>query len=291
MALTFDEQQIADFAHAALPSWFPKDDEFIAGCAKMFGSAKALCDYWFGQSLIGQATGATATTPDWLAQHARDRATTRQASESDVALRERLRNVPDALTPTSILAAANAILVAQGESGAVYMVELSRDQAHSGTYSTLTGTGGTFSAVASGLQTFTPLVSFGAPLLYDPEAPFSWQITTTGAALAGNDVAAIAITAMSGDGAVYSNAGGAVSVDATVTWTAHKIRHAPYVADGFARAYSRRGYRSGRLTPGTIILILPYGSTAGTEASIREMLRQKKAAGFIARIERRLTPP
>ncbi|HUS27621.1 MAG TPA: hypothetical protein VMZ53_03910, partial [Kofleriaceae bacterium] len=124
MALTADEQKFYDFAKASLPDWIPDGDEFLMGAAKMFGSVKALLDYLFGQTLIGSAIGGTATTPDWLDQHARDRGTARQDGEDDPTLRDRLRNAPDALTRASILAAVNATLLANGITDPAGLVEL-----------------------------------------------------------------------------------------------------------------------------------------------------------------------
>lgn len=58
------------------------------------------------------------------------------------------------------------------------------------------------------------------------------------------------------------------------------------------RAYLSRGYRmagTGREAT-AIIVILPYGTSAATAASIAEALRQKKAGGVKVIVERRLNP-
>lgn len=291
MALTAEEQRLFDFAKAALPPWIRDDDEFLLGCAKMFGSVQATIDYWIGQTLITTALGPTATSPDWLNQHARDRDTNRQPGETSEALRDRLRNVPDALIPSALIAAANAILVADGIAGTAAIVELPRSGAYLGSYLAMSGVGGVFVQAGTSSK-FTP------DALPWPTPP--WQsatitpvrghrLTISGAFDAGNDGARI-ITGLEGNAAIVTNAGGVDADDATVTWTVERLDVEGNVRDGFARAYLGRGYRMSKPRPLGIVLILPYGSTSGTEASVREMLRQKKAGGFYVRVERRLNP-
>lgn len=302
MALSFEEQRLFDFARGSLPSWVNDADEFLFGCAKMFGAVRAMFDYWFAQTLIGGATGATADTPDWLAQHARDRASGRTGTELDPAMRNRLRNVPDALTRESIITAAEAILEAAGTPGTVHMLELPRDAAHFGTWAAMSGMGGEFSDPdTAGVQQFTPTDGWATPPVdstgtgqpWDP-----WRLTTTGAAEGTNDF----VTDVDGTGAdvpgdiignavQYSNPTGVASVDSGVTWTAERYVHPPWIATGQHRAFLGRGYRMARTRPMTIVLILPYGTTAGTESAVGEMLRQKRAAGMVQRIERRQVPP
>ena len=291
MALTTDEQGFLDFALAALPSWMRADDEHLNGSAKQFGAVKAQIDYWFEQTLITHATGATATQPDWLAQHMRDRGTTRQPNEGDPAGRQRIRNVPDALTRDSLLAAANAILAAEGIAGSAAMVELPRDGAALGVYSSDTGTGGTFSADTGTRMIFTPTDRFAAPPWRDPSVVRKIQafnIVIAGAASGGND-GTFPTLGMSGNGVIIDNAAGVAGADAGATWTVQKLDRRGNVRDGFGRAYFGRGYRLSGVRP-CIVLMLPFGSTASTEASVREMLRQKKAGGFAYRVERRLIP-
>lgn len=294
MALTADDQAFLDFALAALPRWMNSSDEFLHGAAKLFGtSVKKQLDYWFSQTLITEATGAGADTPDWLRQHARDRATDRQNGETDEALRARLRSVPDALTRGTIIGATNAILAAQGVSGSAAMIEMPRDAAHLGTFTANTGTGGTFATngVSPGFQ-FAPTVPFAAPPYRDPSVVRliqGYSVTIAGAAHAGNN-GTFAITGLNLDGAVYANASGFAGADAGATWTINKLDRRGNIS-GHGKAFLSRGFRythSGK--PQAFILILPYGSTAGTLASVAEMLRQKKAAGIVAIVERRLNP-
>jgi hypothetical protein len=290
MALTADEQKYYDFARNALPPWIKNTDEFLHGAAKMFGSVKAMIDYLFGQALIGSAVGATATTPDWLNQHARDRGTARALAESDPVLRARLRNVPDALTRAAILTAVNALLEAEGVSADASLIELPRDAAHLGVYTAMAGVGGAFVQVGT-TSKFTPTT------LPWPEPPFrsaavfpvlQHQLIIAGAANAGNN-GTRTITAVESDAAIVTNAGGVAGADAGVTWTVKRLDGSGNITDGFSRAYIGRGYRCcGRRL--AILIILPFGATAGTEAAVRELLRTKKAAGFQTIVERRTVP-
>ena len=54
------------------------------GVTKLMGNAKLTLDDWFKQTLITTAVGPAGSDPDWLAQHAVDRNSTRQAAESEV---------------------------------------------------------------------------------------------------------------------------------------------------------------------------------------------------------------
>jgi len=291
MALTLAEQELFDFGRGALPNWMRAHDEILTATAKMMGMARTQLDYLFGQALITTATGPTATTPDWLNQHARDRGTSRQAGESDVVLQQRLRVIPDALTRQSILDAANAILVAAGVVGVAAMLELPRDGAWIGTYAAMTGTGGTFAQTGT-VSTFTPTaLPWPTPPFQDPAViPVrGHRLVIAGAANAGNN-GTRTITSLAGNGAVVANAGGVAGADATVTWTVQRLDGLGNVTDGNARSYIGRGWRIASSRPLKIVVILPFGTDAGTQASIEEAIRTKKAAGFAVIVERRLVP-
>lgn len=290
MSLTDDEQSLYDFAEGSLPSWITHPDPLLTAAAKQIGAALAQARYLLAQALIGTAEGATSATPDWLNQHARDRNTSRQTSESDVALRERLRNIPDAVTRQAILDAADAILAAAGVSGEAALVELPRDAAWVGDYTALTGTGGTFTQVGTDSR-FTPTVLWATPPYRAPGVTpeLSWTLTISGAASSGNN-GTRAITALIDNAAVVTNASGVAGADATVSWTARRLDALGNGTDFAARSYAGRGFRASVGRPLKLIVILPYGTTAGTAASVLESIRQKKAAGFAVVVERRLNP-
>lgn len=134
MALTATEQEIFDFAMDAMPPWFremPRAYEFMGAMAKIMGSANTQHEYWFEMAEILNAVGIVGLEPDWLNQHAVDRGTRRTEGESDEALRERIRNVTDALTRPAILAAVQAIIDEDGPATpAIGMVELPLDAAY-----------------------------------------------------------------------------------------------------------------------------------------------------------------
>lgn len=295
MALTTEEQKFFDFAKNALPAWIPDGDEFLMGAAKMFGSVKTTIDYLFGQTLIGNAVGPTATTPDWLNQHARDRGTSRVFGEDNPTLRDRLRKVADALTRAVLYTSINSILTAGGITDPCGIVELPRDGAHGGTYTADAGVGGTFTVVGSTVK-FTPAGAWARPPFWPAALWASYsaamrttQLVITGAANAAND-GTHTITGLDGNAAIYTDASAAAGVDAGVAWKVETLDSTGWVRDTWTRAYSQRGYRSARLTPLRMVIILPFGTTDALELSVREMLRQKKAAGIAATIERRLIP-
>ena len=295
MALTVDELKLYNFALAALPEWFKHDTrrmEDLAAAAKCIGQAHATSKYWFGQTLITSATGPTGDDPDWLNQHGRDRGTSRQADETDAAMRERLRNVPDAITRQSILDAANAILVADGITDPAVMVELPQHVAHFGDYTSDAGVGGVFVDAPGNAMEFEPAGGFAGRPYHDPVIfpQITGRLDLATCEDAAND-GNRNITGLVLDAAQYDNAAGVANADdTTVAWTVTKLDVTGNVIDGWSRAYFGRGYRCGRTTPSTVIIILPFGATAGTEASVREMLRQKKAAGMLGVVERRLIP-
>lgn len=293
MTLTADEQRLYEFAHNALPGWIKDEDEFLAAAAKLFGQVDDQVSYLFRQALITTAEGATSTTPDWLNQHARDRGSGRRAGEGDAALAERLRVIPDALTRQALIDAANDILSAAGVAGQAALLELPRDAAWLGDYTAPSGTGGAFVQLGS-VSKFTPTE------LPWPVPPFtvssvvpsqSWQLTIAGAANAGNN-GTRAIIGLEGDKALVVNGSGVAGADPGVTWTAKRLDVTGNVTDGFARTFCDRGYRtwSGGGRPFGLIVILPFGTSAGTASSVLESIRGKKAAGFKVLVERRINP-
>jgi len=293
MALTPDEQKFYDFAKAALPKFlFQRDrpEEEMGALAKMFSAVRDQIKSWFTQSYITTATGAG---PDFLNQHAVDRATRRQSGESDISLRERLRNVPDAVTRPTLLSAVADILDAESivYDPAVYpaMVELNRDAGYYRDATSDSGTGGTFSGTAPNMV-FTPTVDFDRPPFRSVEELITHKLVISGAATAAND-GTRTITGLAIDGAQVANASGVAEVDATVSWTVAKYDRDDNLLDGFKDSFYSRGDRYG-LASGRpeLVVILPFGCTAGIQASVLEMLRKKKGAGVIARVECRLIP-
>jgi hypothetical protein len=305
MALTTDEQELLDFALASLPSWFSSPERDFAiegGMAKQMGAARAQSAYWFAQTLIGGATGATSDTPDWLNQHAKDRGTRRQASESDAALRIRLRQYPDALTRELLLSIIQDMLTDAGVAGAPAMVELRRDRAHLTTNEPQSGTGVSFSPSLAypgkrRLAIYPPGTAdnWAAPPLFGQGtvhlSEIVHKIVISGALSAGND-GTFVIEALEGNCAVITNAAYVGEPDPGASWRVDRYdRDGNLMTGGSGRAdaYCDRGYRCGSTYP-TILLILPYGTSAALAASVLETVRQRKAAGVRVIVERRQSP-
>lgn len=299
MSLTAQEQDLFDVAQRALPSWYAPPDavnEQLCAKAKIMGQAEALDRDWLTkQAFILTAEGPTSTTPDWLAQHALDRGTSRQNGESDAALAARLRTFDEDITPGGLLAAAQAAFVAAGGVGTAALLELPKDEAYAQINAPQTGTGGTFAKTGS-IVTFTPTVAWagGKPPYqnngtHNPD--MTYKIVVSGAASSGNN-GTYTITGISGNGAVYTNASGVAGADATVAWRIDRYWYdGSFLTEssGHADAYLDRGYRIGSLSPTTII-ILPYGTTEAMRLSVAEGLRARKPAGIVLAVERRSIP-
>ena len=273
-------QDYIDHALNGLPRWFKGDGralETIKAFAEQFQAAQDESDAWRDQANILDSTGI------WLDQHARDRDTRRQNTETDAALRDRLRTFDDALNFASVLAAAQSVVDAEGIVGTVAMVELRQERGFFVTHLAQTGTGGVFSGAAPML--FTPDAGFEA--LVQRPRNITFQVTFSGSLSAGND-GTFACTA-SGNALSYTNGSGVAETDATVSWTLERVTAAPSVLTNRQAAYMSRGYRFGLSIP-TLVIILPYGCTESTRLAVAEATRQKRGAGVRVIVECRANP-
>jgi len=288
------QEDLLSFARAALPAWFTSDEriqEELHAFAEQHAVAWEVIEYWLRQTRILLADGPVGSLPDWLGQLAIDRGTRRQDGEDDDVLRERLRNREELITRVSLLAAAQAIVDADPDfgTGTVAMLELRRDRAFFVDLVADTGTGGVFTGPVDDVMTFTPDAGFDGhrPPFRAIEPAVEHRIELAGGAIGDNE-GDFVITGISGNGASFTNAIGVADVDPTMGWTVTRYRGGN-LRTGFAHSYLSRGYRMGSQRS-TFIMILPFGTTAGTEAGIREMLRIKKGAGIKAILERRTSP-
>lgn len=301
MALSADEQKLLDFALGALPPWFgdteSRDLAVEAGMAKMVGAAKAQATYWFDRALITGADGPAAGLPDWLQQHAIDRGTRRQEGEGDPELQSRLRTFPDALTRATLLAVTDAILDAAGIVAAPFMLELRRDRGYlvNNQPQIDASSGGEFFDNGNPVFAFLPFGGWrdNAPPFRGPgiEPPITYTITMFGCADAGND-GTFPIIALDGDKAVFVNAAGVAGADPGMVWRIDRFDrdgNSLTVGTGKMDAYLDRGHRCGASWP-SIVIILPFGTTAAVALSVEEAIRQRKAAGVRVIVERRLIP-
>jgi len=290
VSLSAREQALFDWGRTTLPGWYADDaraNEVLTAGAKVFGRVMDQVEDWLAvQTRILLADGPTSTTPHWLNQHAKERDTAQRSGESLDELRARLRTFSDAVTRPPIMASINALMAAASLPDAA-AVELPRDQAYTGAFTSDSGTGGTFTSLGGGLMSFEPDTAFSGP-------PFSsiygWTraLIISGAASAGND-GTFATTGVVGDGAKFANGTGVAGADATVSWTLEKKDSTGNVIDGFSMVYASRGYRCGGPLP-VVIIILPFGTSDGLAAAVAELVRQRKAAGMRVVIERREIP-
>ena len=306
MALTADEQKLADAANAALPEWFSASgrvQEEVGMMAKQMGAVLAQGRSQIAQTYIRTAAGPVNMEPDWLDMLAEDRGTHRQSGETTDMLRTRLQRPPNAVVRSEILAEAQAMVDAatDGITTPVAMVEFPRDAAHLGTWiSDTAATGGAFVKDSTTI-TFTP----NRPFVWTPFVQgISGAIIATTLEIYGsasNDGAFLITGITSGGGVVYHNdnpGGGANETSATCEWYTRRYDRQEASVDGKAMAFCDRGFRcwrgqtahSGKKANGGFLIVLPYGCSEALRLSVREMLRQKKAAGFTAMVERRQSP-
>lgn len=127
MPLSTEQQSLFDHAKSALPRLLfgaiASAREWLYAYAVLFDAVRSQGAAWLDQTFIATATGR------FLEQHAKDRGTSRRASESDATLRSRLYQVEDALTDPAIKIGVNAILAAAGVAGTCAIVDLRRDKA------------------------------------------------------------------------------------------------------------------------------------------------------------------
>lgn len=310
MSLTSDEQKLADAANAVLPEWFSASgrvQEEVGMMAKQHGAILAQGQHQIAQLYIGTAAGPTGSEPDWLDMLAQDRGTHRQANETTAVLRERLQRPPSAVVRSEVLAEVQAMVDASttGITTPVAMVEFPRDAAHLGTWvqdvTQAADVGGRFLKSSN-----------GTTMTFIPNRPFVWTPYVEGisgqvkavtiqiffANSAGNDGSFLTTDIVDDGSVTYENANGVAEVDAVCGWATFRLDFYPARLDLHAMAFCDRGFRCWRgqtvsgekKANGGFLIILPYGCNEALRLSVREMLRQKKAAGFTALVERRQSP-
>jgi hypothetical protein len=282
------KQQILEFAQEAMPKYWskaPRKMEDLNAMAEVMATALGVCMDLIRQTYILDSEGK------WLRQHARDRGLSLQEGESEAALKQRIREVVDALTRPALLAGVESIMAAAGVVGDVAVVDIRRDRAFFGDYTERTDTGGVFALTPAGLVTFEPTVPF--PLPVEVGFPRSGaqgnpRLVLSGAADAGND-GTFEVTALQRNAAVYTNGGGVAAADAGVSWALRKYDVEGNNREGRARAYRGRGYRRGG-SRSSFAFILPYGTSAGVANGVRDYLRVWKAFGIRSAVEVRQNP-
>lgn len=286
MAYTTQQQRIYDHVVGALPPWFLQEtgaEDFLSALVHALDLVRVHRETLVDQRFILTADNGV---PDWLGEHASQHGTRQQSGEATDTLRQRLRSFPDAVTPNAVKAAVDAVL-AGASLGACTLVELRHARAFAGSYTQVSGVGG---AVAAGdvanEWVFTPTTPPTVPGIVGRD-------TVTLAGVNPNNVGSFVITGYKVNGYRYQNPAGVAEVVPTAAWSWDKRgpgSPAPQaVQDGHRRGYFGRGYRMGAQQY-TLVVILPYGSTAGLGASVAELLRQITAGGVKIIVERRLNP-
>ncbi len=291
-ALTALEQALFNIAKGSLPSYLFQEDasaqEVLAAFAKQFAVLSA------DLSLLEQDTFITVARTEALSQHAKDRGTRRQEGESNEALSLRLRFLrDDTLTVAAIVARVLAILESDGvtiPAGYPGLIELRRDRL--------------FWSRGDGVQ----ITAVAAASIIDGET-FTidgrvFEFNKVGSVTSGNvevditaattddEVAAAIELALEGE---YPGLAFSVNEFAAVRRAPGAISET--VANGgFAirrvNSYWSRGYRftdTGRRAT-VVVIMLPFGTTAATQQSVAEAVRQIKAGGVKVIVERRLSP-
>lgn len=127
MALSDQAQALFDHAKQSLPRWLTNGKntavEWLYAFVGIFDSARTQAQDWLDITYFDNASGLE------LDQHALDRGTVRRSGESDVTLRERLRNISDVVTEPALKTAIDAILAASGL-GPCTFLNLRRDRAY-----------------------------------------------------------------------------------------------------------------------------------------------------------------
>lgn len=290
MALSSKGEELLEHGLKSVPHWVRGEDrslEDMGAAAKVAESADDQGEDWASQARITTATGPVGAAPDWLAAHARDRGTDRQENETDPGLRDRLRNIDDAVTRSAILEAAQAIIDEEGISGDVAGVELPRDGAYSQVTDLMgSGTGGVFADEAGTSIGFEPDDGYpGIPFREVPEV-IVHKLEISSANSAGND-GERTITGLVDNAALVTNASGVAESDAGADWEVRKYDTDDNRLDGFADAYFDRG---DRFADFAFIVILPYGSDETTQAKVEAMINGKKGFTYPFHVERRLNP-
>lgn len=289
-------QDYIDHVLNALPKWFSnreREYETIRAFAEIFQDAEDQSTFWRSQADILTAVGPSSGEPDWLNQHAADKDTRRQDSETDPVLRDRLRTFPDALNLSTLEETVQSIVDAEGINGTSVVFELRPNRAFFVDMVPQSGLGGEFTGTAPDMLFKPSTTVFQINPKHDGTADN--QLVLSGAATAGNDTAGTTIDGLEADSIAYQNASGVAEVDPAVVWSLERLDASGNVLDGFRQSYLSRGHRMGSQAP-TVVAILPYGDLLGphcteaTRLAVIEALRQKKGAGVRVIVECRTSP-
>jgi hypothetical protein len=287
MPLSTEEQALFDHARASVPRWLTTGKtavlEWLHGFVKIFDPVRALAQVYLDGIYLDSATGR------WLDAHARDRDTTRREDETDAVLRERIRQVEDAVTDLALQHGINTIIGAQ--------IDISTDSAitiydvDNTTHKVITIETGTYSASEIETLITSQLYPGWKFWFVNGRAYFDSRDED------GNSRVFNLVWSNSFIRLAFGFSAGATDWDVPNDgWYRSDI----YPLDGFCAithlrrdrahmhgsdpgdptAFLDRGYRmANSLTPMTYLVMLPVSSTA-TKAAVEEYLRQYGPAGY-----------
>jgi hypothetical protein len=285
MAYTAEQQEIYDWIRGSLPKWFTntaRTEEDLGALVVLYGLVREQVAYWRSQAAILTAVGATGSEPDWLAQHAKDRGSSRASGETDAALRERLRSFEDTLTRGALLALMGRMMTAASLDGdRAFLVELRRDRAFFLTCQQISGTGSSLAVSGSTVTLTTAASSLPGGMMRWMRGGTPPAVTIAGATTPANNGTFLVTGFVGASGIQYVNAS-AVAEAFPGTWALNAARH------NRKDAYLSRGYRMTGLggSPGIIGIIGDNASTEAIRLAVLEALRQRKAAGIAVSAER-----
>lgn len=299
--LTPQELVLFNIAKKSLPRILFSDptdqQEVFAAYAKELSASQTQVKFWRNMAFILLATDI------WLDQHAKDRGTSRQAGETDEALRARIRDFLQTVTLTELREAITNILEAYGvtiPAGYPGLVELRGSRAY---FNFLPG----YVQCSAGID----IVDGETVTIFDGITTKVFEFNKAGGvtgldiavAVSDNDTktqvstalqAAIAGAGLNVNTSFSANAVGRILIYNTVSGNHVSVSDAVANSNFSTQstgnaAFFSRGYRMGD-ERNEIIIILPYGTPAAVTAIVLETLRQKKAAGVGVLVEIRGVP-
>jgi hypothetical protein len=293
MPLSSEAQSLFDHAWQSLPRWLTgavvSAKEWLYAFTEIFDEIRAQGQDWKDITYLDNATGAE------LDQHAYDRGTSRRAGESDGTLRERLRQISDAVTQPALIRGVDAIL---DGAGLLARLDVSSH--------TTTGWNTVFevydSLSAGGWQTSASLtmVEDGThpPTVEESEGQvtvhFDAGVTTRDdvEVLILNDCSTFNVYSYSASPSSVLQAGDAFTANFVLSGFVNLRRDGAHMhVVGSSTAFMSRGYRMrSAARPMGYVFILPYPTNAPTANAIAEYLRQHGPGGYVYYVERRLTP-
>jgi hypothetical protein len=300
MSISSEAQALFDHARQSLPRWLTgatnSAREWLYGFTAVFDEIRVQGQDWIDITYLENAVG-----PE-LDQHARDRGTTRRAGESDGTLRERLRQISDAVTEPALLSGVDAILDGAGHLAifetstwvttgwqSIYRVY---DTIASGGYQTSVK----FSTISDAthpptlVETINPDTNIVTMTIH-----YSAGVTTRldiDQLIVNNSSLAYCVQ-LDPSGATTLSAGDAITEKNFYLSSIVSLRRdrGHCHANGSCRAFMNRGYRMTNVArPMSYIVILPYPTNQATANAIAEYLRQYGPGGYQYYVERRLNP-